>query len=84
MDAPSPTCGTCKHWHKLPRASAIVGQPASGECREGPPGITVFAGQDPRRPGNIQIAGNVTMYAQPAENFPACARHVPRVAIAEG
>ena len=77
MDPPTPTCGTCKHWNVLPPTLGIR-QKVTGECRVGPPGVTGFLNQ------RGEMAGNVTMYPQPAIDFPACACHAPRLALAEG
>ena len=71
-------CGNCHHWHKQPLQPGqvpMVGQPAQGQCREGPPSVTSI----PAPQGLMQV----TDYPKPAENCPACSRFKARLAVVE-
>ena len=70
------TCRTCRHWYGGPKDPNNIGAPQPGECREGPPHLTM-----------IQIQGGfaqISAYPNPGENFSACDRHEVAVAIENG
>lgn len=64
------TCGDCRHFvpSELPVGQpVVVGQPRQGECREGPPNVTVVI-------VNGQVAGKITSYPAPHNQWAACSR----------
>lgn len=65
------TCGQCRHYHLLPRPRMVNGatdmsQPQQGECREGPPHLTIHLHQGQQ----LMLAG----YPQLPVEFVACDR----------
>lgn len=66
----SNSCGTCKHWNKLPADPLNLGATPTGECRE-QLHLVAFPVQSARGMGIQQMP----MYAVVPENYPACSRH---------
>lgn len=78
-DSVSLTCGTCRHWIALPidlTQQAITEQ--RGECRWGPPGVTIRMGQDRF---NRQVTAVLAAYPQLPATFAACGQHRARVEL---
>ena len=74
------TCSTCRHWFKMPPPPAQRGpalltgqaQPEMGQCREGPPHLTIL-------PNGVQVSD----YPPVSAGFPACGHYAPVLANGE-
>jgi hypothetical protein len=69
------TCGTCRHWHRLPANPGQLGT-VRGECRESPPAATTIA--FPNGKGGLQVVGVLTQYPPLSPDNKACSRHEER------
>lgn len=69
------TCGTCRHWHRLPKDPMNLGAPESGQCRAVPPSAQLFVDQAGQP---LAIVAN---YPGMPGDFPACGLHQGRLEL---
>ena len=62
-------CGSCHHWKARPIDPNNLGAVRQGECREGPPSLTIVFAPNGQQ---LQISG----YPGLPVTFPACDRHL--------
>lgn len=66
------TCGTCRHWHKLPPDPRDL-KKRMGHCRHSPPTCTSTL-VDPQRGLSFEQSAYPTL----PHEFPACGQHSPQ------
>lgn len=64
-------CGNCRHWHRIVNPANLAER--NGECRQGPPSVTVLPGPQ----GQMFL----TAYSRMHDQFPACSKIELRVPV---
>lgn len=67
-------CGGCRHWRAQPQNPMQLAKEddRNGECRQGPPHVTVIFAQTGQ---GVAAAGQAAQYPVLPRKFPACSKY---------